>query len=156
MLKPIDVELLRQSLSKFDRFKESFSNAADLRDILRNIQPEKKQFKSRFLVKQRDRLLSIKTKDIAYLLSENGIVYLHTLEGKKYAFDKPLDQLEEQLDPSLFYRVHRQCLAHLEAVTSAIAYDKGKVMVELHPKTITPVLVSREKAADFKRWMDLG
>ena len=48
---------------------------------------------------------------------------------------KSLDQLEEQLDPSLFYRVNRQCLAHLEAVSSAVAYDKGKVMVELQPKT---------------------
>ncbi|MBL4706928.1 MAG: response regulator transcription factor [Flavobacteriales bacterium] len=156
LLKPIDVQLLRHALAKFESIKESYSGKTDLRDILRNIQPEKKQYKARFLVKQRERLLSIKTNEIAYLLSENGIVYLYTLGGTKYVFDKPLDQLEEQLDPSLFYRINRQCLAHVEAIGSAVAYDKGKMMVELAPKTPSPVLVSREKAADFKRWLDLG
>lgn len=156
LLKPIDAALLTQALSKFEGLKESYSGKTDLKEILRSIQPDTKTYKTRFLVKQRDRLLSIKTTEIAYLLSENGIVYLYTLSGKKYLFDKALDQLEEQLDPSLFYRINRQCLAHVEAVSSALAYDKGKMLVELAPKAPSPILVSREKAADFKRWLDLN
>ena len=153
LLKPIDKKLLAQSLSKYEGLKASFQNSSDLGAILRSIQPEEKQYKSRFLVKQRDRLLSIKTEEIAYLLSENGIVYLFTSEGSKYVFDKPLDQLEELLNPEHFFRLNRQCTANIEAVTSATSFDKGKILVDLQPKQNKPTLVSREKASEFKKWL---
>lgn len=156
LLKPIDEEKLAQSLSKLKSLRSTFSSVPDLKAILRGIQPEQKKYKSRFLVKSRDRLLSIKANDIAYFITENGIVYLFTKEGDKKVFDKPLDQIEEQLDPENFFRINRQCVANIEAIEAAHAYDKGKIMVELRPKTSQTVLVSREKATEFKRWMDMG
>lgn len=156
LLKPIDEELLQQSLNKLEKVRLSFSQSPDLKSILRSIQPEAKSYKRRFLVKQRDRLLSIKSEEIAYLFTEMGIVYIMTLNSHKYAFDKPLDQLESQLDPEQFFRINRQIIGSIEAIAAAHPFEKGKIMVELSPKLNIPTIVSREKASDFKRWMGMG
>ena len=156
LLKPIDQNLLEKSLEKFDRMKSSFLPTTDLREVLKSIQPEGKNYKSRFLVRSRDKLVSIKTQEIAYFYLENGMVYLVTTQENKFLFDKPLDQIEVQLNPEYFFRLNRQVLANIEAITSSYAYDKGKLMVELQPKTPSPTIVSRERSSEFKRWLDLG
>ena len=155
LLKPIDEEKMALSLSKFKNLKATFSSSVDLKEILRNIQPEEKKYKSRFLVKNRDKLLSISVQEIAYFITENGIVYLYTQDGNKKVFDKPLDQIEGQLNPENFFRINRQCIANIEAVEAAHTYDKGKMLVDLMPKSSQPTLISREKASDFKRWLDM-
>ena len=155
LLKPIDEEKLGQSLSKFEQLKANFSSNPELKEILRSIQPEERKYKSRFLVKSRDRLVSIQLGEIAYFFTENGIVYLFTKSGDRFVFDRPLDQIEEQMDPNLFLRLNRQCLGHIEAISTSFAYDKGKVMVEMNPKTTAPIIVSRDKAGEFKRWLDM-
>lgn len=153
LLKPIDQDLLGQSLAKYENLKASFQSNSNLASILKSIQPEEKQYKTRFLVKQRDRLLSIKTVEIAYLLTDNGMVYMYTLSGNKYVYDKTLDQMEEELNPDQFFRINRQCMTNIEAVSSATPFDKGKILVDLLPKQNKPTLVSREKSSEFKRWL---
>ncbi len=156
LLKPIDEDRLQQSLSKLEKVKASFSQSPDLKSILRSIQPEEKSYKNRFLIKQRDRLISIKTAEIAYWFTEMGIVYIMTLDGNKWVLDKPLDQLEGQLNPEQFFRLNRQCIANIEAVSAAHPFEKGKILIDLMPKTSNPTIVSREKASDFKKWMGMG
>lgn len=155
LLKPIEKALLKNSLDKWTALKTVFNDNQDLGEILKSIQPESKTYKSRFLVKVKDQLLAIKVRDIVYFFTENGIVYLKT-EKNKYALDHTLDVIEAQLDPQLFFRLNRQYIANLDAIVSSSAYDKGKIMVELNPKTPTPTIVSREKSGDFKRWLDFS
>lgn len=156
LLKPIDKDLLKESLEKYKTMRNSFQPKTDFLEILSNFQPEAKTYKTRFLVKSKDRLLSIRTNEISYFFTENGVVYLLTASGNKYVFDKPLDQIEGQLDPQSFFRLNRQVLTNIAAIHSSYAYDKGKMMVELLPKSAIPTIVSRERSTEFKRWLDLG
>lgn len=153
LLKPIDPERLKLSLSKWEDLKELYSGATDIRQILDQIQPEGKKYRKRLLVRNRDQLIPVKVEDIAYCFTENGVVYLRKLDGKKYALEGTLDGLEMELDPLDFFRINRQYLCRLDAIKSSHTYDKGKILVELEPKTEEVVLVSKDKASQFKKWL---
>lgn len=156
LLKPINKELLEKSLQKFSNLRDAYSGGINIKEILNSIQPESKNYKKRFLVRSKDQLISIKTAEIAFFFTENGTVYLRTLKGNKFHLDTTLDTLEYQLDPQVFYRLNRQHLIHLDSIISSHSYDKGKIMVEVKPKTNLPLIVSRDKATDFKKWLDFG
>jgi DNA-binding LytR/AlgR family response regulator len=155
LLKPIDKELLQKSIEKWENLKEVY-NGTDLKEIIKSIKPESKEFKKRFLVKNSSKLLSIKTNEIAYFYTENGIVYIKTIKENKFHIDTKLDLIQEQIDPQQFYRLNRQFIVNLDSIVSSHPYDKGKIMVEITPKTELPIIVSRDKASDFKKWLDLG
>lgn len=154
LLKPIDIDRLKVSLSKWEELKQLYGGARDIRQILDQIQPEGKRYRRRFLVRSRDQLIPIKIEDIAYFYTDKGIVYLKKFDGKKFAIEHPLDSIEVELDPLEFFRINRQYLSNIDSISSSYTYDKGKILIELQPKSDEPVLVSRDKASQFKRWLE--
>jgi len=156
LLKPIDEELLHQGLIKFEKQMNKPSTSKELKEILHQIQPEVKEYKSRFLVKSMEKLISIPIETVAYFYTENSLVYLMTKSEKKHVFDKPLDHIEAQLNPKDFFRLNRQILVQINAINASYAYDKGKIMVELTPNLGLPTIVSKERSSEFKRWLDLN
>lgn len=155
LLKPIDEKDLDKAITKWEKYRQ-INSMVDIKDVLKQIQPEDKAYKQRFLVKKRDQLKSIDTKDIAYWLLDHGNVWLHTQDAQKYSYDKVLDDIEQDLDPRNFFRLNRQCIANINAVKSASIYDKNKLLVHLSPEAEKPLVVSRDKASDFKKWMDFN
>ena len=154
LLKPIDEALLKKAIQKYQELKSGYHREYDLNEILKTINPEKEVYKERFLVRKRDRLISIDTENIAYFLTEDGNVYLYENRGEKYIVDKPLELLEEKLDPKTFFRLNRQCISNIRSIENSVAYNKGKILVYLSPKPPKNILVSREKATEFKNWLD--
>lgn len=159
LLKPINKDLLKDSLDKISRLREVYSkeNPINLNAILEQMNNREVKYKSRFLIKVRDQLLSLSEKEIAYFYTNDGLVFVKTQTNKKYLVDFSLDELEDLLDPANFYRINRQFIARIEAIASCYQYPKGKLKVEFHLEPpLSPVLISREKSTDFKRWLDLN
>lgn len=153
LLKPIKKEDLAQSIEKYRSLQTVFSGNTSMNDLIKQIRLDDRKFKSRFLVKQGDKLLSIQTDDIEYFQTKNGVVYLATSE-KKYLLDFTLDDLIKQLDPEKFYRANRQFVIGYNAIKAIHRYHKGKLLVELQIPTDEQIVVSSEKATEFKQWLD--
>ncbi|MCU0447451.1 MAG: LytTR family DNA-binding domain-containing protein [Microscillaceae bacterium] len=160
LLKPIKKEELTASLQKYQSFKNQFSQSLDnqginLQTLLKSFQNKVvKEYKSRFLVKLGERLISVPESDIAYFHADSKIVLLVTRDHKKYALDYSLDELENQLNPTNFYRLNRQYYVHFESIQAVHNYFNGKLKIILRPETKEEVTVSREKSSDFKQWLD--
>ena len=92
--------------------------------------------------------------DVAYFFSENKITYAQTFKQGSMVVDYSLDRLGEELDPALFFRATRQILLCSRAVNKIENYFQGKVSVSLVPAFKDQVLVSKEKAESFKRWLN--
>lgn len=157
LLKPIEAKDLAQSLQKFQSLKEQFGQEAPFPDwkMLQQVfQKEETVYKSRFLVKLGERLISIPEEEIAYFLTEEKLVLLFTHTGQKYVVDYTLDDLENMLNPRHFFRLNRQCLARLEAIAKIHQYFKGKLKVLVQPPAQVELIVSRERSSTFKAWLD--
>ncbi|ELR72914.1 Two-component system response regulator [Fulvivirga imtechensis AK7] len=155
LLKPIKVEDLAHSLQKFREMKNAFGHesSTDINTLISQIRMDDRKFKSRFLVKQGEKLVSVETVNIAYFQTRNGVVQLVTNEDKKYLMDQTLDDLSQHLDPEKFFRANRQFLIHFPAIRTVHKYHKGKLLVELNLPTSEPLTVSSEKASVFKEWL---
>jgi len=75
--------------------------------------------------------------------------------GQKMITDyHALDELEELLDPEVFFRANRQCIIHIAAVLDYKTHYTGKLQIHLKGFEESEVVVSREKAAAFRKWFE--
>lgn len=155
LLKPLQAADLKRSLDKFRRLRSPGSEAPapDIRRLLATLDKSTAVYKSRFLVKLGSKLIPVTIDEVGWFRYEAGGTELHTLSGKMYAIDAPLDQLEKQLDPALFFRINRQYLARIQSIGTVHQYFKGKLKLTLTPAPTEEVTVSRERARVFKEWL---
>jgi two-component system LytT family response regulator len=83
-------------------------------------------------------------------------VRLVTVQGRGYALDFGLDELEEWLDPRHFFRLNTEVLTHRQSVQKSHVLAKGRVEVELWPPFAAHLVVPAERAAAFRQWWQPG
>lgn len=155
LLKPIKKEDLERALQKYERFSHTQSQAIDITKLVSELQRQNqpREFRARFLVRQGQRLTPIETSEIAYFFSEEGLTFFMTRDRMKHLIDYTLEELEQMLDPKLFFRISRQFILEVKSIAQIHTYFNGKLKVDLRPSTDKEVMVSRERVSDFKDWM---
>lgn len=157
LLKPISFEELKTAIDKlksiyFDNKKTdlhlTYKQISDL------IGKEAGRFKERFLIKVRQRYKSILTQDIAYFFIEENAVFAHTESGKEYGIDFTLNQLEEKLDPKLFFRINRKYIVNINYISDIFSYSSNRLKLNLTTETKEDMIISRDKNMKFKKWID--
>lgn len=155
LLKPVKREELKNALEKYQHWKQQFSSSAlSIEKLINELkQQQTKTWRSRFLVKKGQELVSVETADIAYFYADGRLSFFITWTRQKYILDYTIEELEQMLDPQQFYRINRAFIVQVKAIAQIHNYFNGKLKLELNPVTEKEVLVSREKAAEFKEWM---
>ena len=158
LLKPVDKDDLKRAIEKCRGIVESrLPYPTDIRQLLNmvtNPQMNAPAYKEKFIVKVRNQWLPILTKDIAVFFRDQ-LNYLHTFEGEKYILDfTTLEEVEELLDPKIYYRANRQAIIHIESIQSVKPVENQKLIVTLRSPLKMVLDISREKAPAFKKWFD--
>ncbi len=155
LLKPIKLEYLQAALEKLKSMSHHLpsSTSVAIEQLIRQLRQPEKEYRERFLVKSGQRYFSIEVDDIAYFFYHNRVTFLKTWKKEVYYIDYILDELEEMLSPKVFFRANRQFLLHIKCVKDIHTYFNNKLKLTLQPAIEEDVLVSRERAADFKNWM---
>ena len=150
LLKPIRREKVAAALEKYERLKGHFlsDHAAIARVLSKTPAP-----RDRFLGRKGSEFVPVRAADVAYFFSEHKLVFLVTREGKRHMLDKTLADVESMLEPERFFRVNRNFLASIDAISRCSPLGKGKLLVQLTPPTGAEVTVSQERAGEFKRWL---
>jgi len=156
LLKPIVEEELSAALDKFKNLTTvtEVETNQQMKGLLEMLQVKNKLYKSTYLVSQRDEILPLSINTIAFLYIDTGIVKAVTDDNKSYAIDKKLEDIEEELDPSLFFRANRQFIVNKKAIESIKLYFNGKLIINTNPVFSERIVVSKAKAPIFKKWMD--
>lgn len=155
LLKPIDPNELVLSLDKYRKFfqrKETYDSSG-LEKMLRSVMNQQ-TYKERFLIKSGQHLSYISIAEIAYFFSEDGITFAYCSNGKKHIIEQTLDQLAQSLDPKKFFRINRQVIIHIQTVSKISTWFNSRLKLELSPPSEVNTVVSRERVADFKDWLN--
>lgn len=158
LLKPIDTDDLKRAIDKAKAIVESkLHYPKDIQQLLQMMaQPGKTttSYKEKFVVKFRNQWLPVLTKDIACFYREN-LNYIVTFSGDKHILDfTTLEEVEELLDPKVFYRANRQSIVHIEAIQSVKPHENQKLTLTMKSPLKMEQDISREKAPGFKKWFD--
>jgi DNA-binding LytR/AlgR family response regulator len=152
LLKPIDPKELAGAITKFN--SQKIKTTIDLSQIKELLQPQKKDYKTRFMVKIGEKIQSVQTSEIAFFMSEERVTFLQTFEGKRYILDYTLDQLEVMLDSKKFFRLNRKYISSFEAIAEIHTYSNSRLKIKLSNCSDNDILVSREKVGALKDWLD--
>lgn len=158
LLKPVDEDELERAIFKAKEIIKSKSPyPKEIQQLLSMISSPKDQlpaYREKFIVKQRNNWVPILTKDIACFYREN-LNYLCTFSGEKYILEfATLEEIEELLNPAVFYRANRQSIVHIDAIQRVKLHDNQKLTLTLLPELKMTQDVSREKAPSFKKWFE--
>jgi DNA-binding LytR/AlgR family response regulator len=159
LLKPIKREELTHSFAKFRKVHTAAEPAEPGIDYARlalALRQEKQDFQKRIVIRYGQHIKAVEIADIAYFYIDSKITLLRTFEGKNSPVDYNMDQLEEILNPSEFFRINRSCIVNIRAIDKMFAYSKSRVKIEMNPAHDQETIVSSERSALFKEWLKGG
>lgn len=113
-----------------------------------------KKWRDHFLVHIYDGFKLIKTTDISFFFSENGVVRAHLSDGNSVTINQSLNDLELQLNPDLFFRVNRQYMVNIESIDKLTNFFKYKMTISLHGFPDLRIVVSKDRITQLKNWLD--
>ena len=153
LLKPIEDEELENAINKFLQFRRPVS-PFDLATFGALFKNTTQTFKERFTIRIGQSLKVVTTRQIECIYSENKGTYLYTNENGNYLFDQTLDALTPQLSPKDFFRINRSAIVQFDAIKSIAVHSNARLKIYLKHYESDELIVSREKVAAFKNWLD--
>jgi two-component system LytT family response regulator len=157
LLKPIEPESLDHALDKVERLRGDGSLAQpditallkQLAETLRNPGPK---YPERIASRLGERLLFIDLARVTHFYAEDKLVFA-ACDGKAYCVDRAIAQLEENLDPKKFIRIHRGSIVNVEWVLEVASLPGGMLNLRLRDAKHTELTVARDRAREFKARM---
>lgn len=147
LLKPIARARLAQALDRVRSMPAAGQREAGLDQALRS----QGTSPARFLVRSGAQYLVIGESRVLYFGTEGSLTRLAADDGQ-YWMDPSLNDLEQRLDPSRFFRISRAALVNLNAVTKVLPMSAGSGEVLL--RNGQQLEVSRRRFRDLLRALD--
>lgn len=85
---------------------------------------------TRFPIKTRGRVVFVSADEVNWISAERDYVRLHT-EGRAYLIREKIGELEEQLRPEGFVRVHRSAIVRVDAIDELYDLGDGRYLARL-------------------------
>jgi len=153
LLKPVDETELQQAVEKYRQLyiKRDNDFSGKILQIMQEMAMVK--YKERLLIKRGQQLSYLKTDITAYCYADGKLCYAVDFNSNKYLLETNLSELEEQLQPSKFYRINRSLLVNIDAIKKVYTWLGGRLKLELSIASTAETIVSRDRVNGFKDWL---
>ena len=155
LLKPIDKVRLAQSLQKVHRLSEaSLSPTGKLEEMMRVLKVRPPQ-QTKLLIRISNRLFLIDANELIYATIEDGLISMVTrgLEGQSNY--RTIEDLQANLDPSTFWRVHRSYLVNINHIKEVVPWFKSSYQLRMNDRKNTEIPVSRAQTKRLRTLLKL-
>ncbi|WP_210464212.1 LytR/AlgR family response regulator transcription factor [Rufibacter roseolus] len=161
LLKPIQEKELQRSLLKLRNMRKVFTdkapNQVNIEALLQEINQQRplsaELYRDRILVRQGQRMFPVICQEVAYFFTKEKVSFLRTKDSRCFQVDFTLEELERSLNPKDFFRANRQFIVNFAAVTRVSQDLNAKLKIGLTPDPEEEIMISREKAMDFRAWL---
>jgi DNA-binding LytR/AlgR family response regulator len=155
LLKPFDFKQFQQAMEKYEQLKNNFENFDDflIDKIKTSFSRNENDFKKRFAVKTSKGIFIINVDEIAFIRAEEGLVFCTTKNQKKFTLNHSLSELEQLLNPTVFFRLNRSEIVNVNFIEKLENYFNDRFSVSLRnfeEKWIS----SASRTAALRRWID--
>lgn len=156
LLKPVMKEEVARAITKYEELQKDqlLQKWQKMQHLVGNFPEQKTTIRKRFVVKQGQNMKTIPAEEAAGFLAEEGIVFLYIFPGQRYIMNSSLDQLEAELEDSRFFRLNRKFIINVDAIDQVKPYFKSRLVVRTRPPLMLEQIVSTNRVADFKKWLD--
>lgn len=152
LLKPVDADELVAAVDKCRRKRSAPIDMALMEQLLSS--RVMRDYKKRFSAQIGDNIISVESSAIAYFYVADKAIYMLTNEGDRYILDTTLGAIEESVNPRVFCRVSRNCIASFSSIKNVSKYFNGKLKITTKIGPLKEIIVSRQRAQSILDWLD--
>lgn len=165
LLKPIDNQELRKAFEKFKRLSSDFGYAQSaasgfslnnqISQLLNDLKNRStKTYKTRFTAHYHRNIVAISEEKVVCFYRDE-VIWLQTTDNLRLITDyNSLDEIEELLNPNDYFRANRQWIVRKQAIESYRSHFTGKIELKLINPTKEEIVISKEKAHQFRGWFE--
>ena len=151
LLKPIEKDRLAETISRARRIVQDREKAAPPEAAA----PRPAMQRSKILVRSAGRSFIVDAQDIVYATIDDGLITIVTsaLEGESNY--RTIEDLQSNLDPETFWRVHRSFLVNIHRIKEVIPWFKSSYQIRMDDKKHTEIPVSRVQTKRLRSLLKL-
>ena len=151
LLKPIEKDRLAETISRARRIVQDRQKAASPETAA----PRPSIQRSKILVRSAGRSFIVDAQDIVYATIDDGLITIVTsaLEGESNY--RTIEDLQSNLDPDTFWRVHRSFLVNIHRIKEVIPWFKSSYQIRMDDKKQTEIPVSRVQTKRLRSLLKL-
>ncbi len=143
LLKPIEKERLGESITRARRTVEERQQAQDKAIETAAGNSKAPVQRTKLLVRANNRNLIVDAQDMIYATIDDGMITVVTSHFEGQSNYRTIEELQSNLDPNLFWRVHRSFLVNINKIREVIPWFKSSFQLKMDDKKQTEIPVSR-------------
>ena len=166
LLKPVDPSRLEMAVDRArrrisserpadpERNADAPSLDAQLEKIVQLV-AERQSRRERLAIKVGERFLLVHAEEIIYAsLADDGLTVVTNQQSGTSNY-RTLDELQERLDPSVFWRVHRSHLVNINKIKEIVPWFSRNYLLRMKDAKSTEIPVSRTQTRRLREYLKL-
>ncbi|HEY2843815.1 MAG TPA: LytTR family DNA-binding domain-containing protein [Bryobacteraceae bacterium] len=151
VLKPVDKERLTVAVERARKAVSDRNKVAQPEPAL----PKPALQRSKLLVRSNQRNFIVDAQDVVYATIDDGLITVvaNNLEGQSNY--RTIEELQSNLDPDTFWRVHRSYLVNIHRIKEVIPWFKSSFQLRMDDKKQTEIPVSRVQTKRLRALLKL-
>lgn len=153
LLKPIDKVRLAETIARVGkRVQAEMDREEAALQIVPTVIPLRR---SKLLVRHGQRNVIIDASELIYATIDDGVITVvaQTVEG--LSSYKTLEELQENLDPEIFWRAHRSYIVNVNRIREVVPWFKSSYQLRMDDKKGTEIPVSRVQTRRLREMLKL-
>jgi DNA-binding LytR/AlgR family response regulator len=147
LLKPIEAERLSEAI---ERARKLAAGGPELDEQIKRLADlVRSRGVDRLPVLRGKRIILVDVKDIVWIGVADELVFVHTKDAR-YLINMTMAELEQRLDPAVFFRTHRSSIVNLNHVLEIVPWYSGKYKVVVGDAEHTELVLSRARAKTLR------
>jgi two-component system LytT family response regulator len=150
ILKPVDDNRLKQAVEKVQSYLKTQQDNAhkkklasfvagitgnNCEEILKKLATGDalvdKKYPESLAVKEQGEIIRVSTASIQWVDAAGDYMCLHCSDGQTHILRKTMKELEQELDPALFVRVHRSAIVNTKQISKLVTQSSGEYLLVL-------------------------
>jgi two-component system LytT family response regulator/two-component system response regulator LytT len=151
LLKPVERERLALTVERARRaiFGKSKSPAPEPPPLRPSPQ------RTKLLVRANNRNFIVDASDVIYATIQDGVITVVTTRVEGLSNYRTIEELQSNLDPEIFWRVHRSYLVNINRIKEVIPWFKSSYQLRMDDRNQTEIPVSRVQTKRLRSLLKL-
>jgi two-component system, LytTR family, response regulator LytT len=165
LLKPVDPARLDVAVKRarrlvaFERSPEAADvapgvTAEQLEQIVERV-TERRNRRERLAIKVGERFLLVQADDVVFASLTDDVITVAAGQHVGTSNYRTLDELQERLDPGVFFRVHRSHLVNINKIKEIVPWFNRNYILRMKDEKATEIPVSRTQTRRLREYLKL-
>jgi two-component system response regulator LytT len=149
LLKPVDKGRLEESIERARRAIQEKTRVAAPET------PRSGPHRTKLAVRSANRHFIVDAQDVIYATIDNGLITLVSTQIEGQSNYRTIEDLQANLDPEMFWRVHRSFLVNINKIKEVVPWFKSSYQLRMDDKKHTEIPVSRVQTKRLRELLKL-